>query len=98
MDENLVLLESIKQYVGKKTLTAKDVRIYQETVKSIAEYSDLENTEKKIRERRAKDLSGRTPFPEAHARYETRETSSASSSEGSELQQVLPNFKRKSIH
>ena len=64
LEENLVLLNNIKQYISTKTLSPREVKNCQETVDSVTERNDraplelryMEYTENKDKERLVEDL------------------------------------------
>ena len=65
-EENLVLLNNIKQYISGKTLLPREVKNCQETVKTVTEHNDqaplelcyMEHTENKDKERLVEELCG----------------------------------------
>ena len=69
LEENLVLLSNIKQYMNKETLSPREVRIYQDTVNSVVQHTDyallgprtyefMAYTENRDKERLVEELCG----------------------------------------
>ena len=66
LEENLILLDNIKQYVGREPLLSREVKNYQEAVNSVTEHNDhaplqlhyVEYTGNKDKERLVEELCG----------------------------------------
>ena len=110
LEENLVLLNNIKQYVDEETLSAGDVKNYQDTVDSITQHTDyallgprtyefIEYTENKDRERLVEELCGQL-IRRKHSINEFVQKggfpgSFPKQSSSSHIERVLPKFEGK---